>query len=163
MLAEIAAACIYAAAQRADLPPPLLMSVLRVEAGHEGTRSHNRNGTDDLGPGQINSAWLDLVARAADRPKEEIEQLLQWDGCFNIKVTAGILRHEIDQAPDFWTGVGHYHSHRPAECLKYIGRVVETARRLFGPAVFAAAPAADTAVSAADRQNLPGQVPAAER
>ena len=137
MLAEIAAACIYTAAQKADLPPAILMSVLRVEAGHEGTRSHNRNSTDDLGPGQINSAWLDLVARAAARPKPEVEKLLQWDGCFNIKVTAGILRNEIDQAHDFWTGVGHYHSHRPTESMKYIKKVVETARQLFGSRVIA--------------------------
>ena len=138
MLAEAAAACVYFAAKSAQLPPAILMTVLSVEAGHEGTKSHNKNGTDDFGPGQINTVWLAEVAKAAQRPEAETVRLLQWDGCFNIRATASILRHEIDEAHgDFWTGVGHYHSHLPAESLRYIRQIVATARRLFGPTIIA--------------------------
>lgn len=138
MLAAAASVCIYLAAQASRLPPAILMTVLTVEGGREGTKSHNTNGTDDFGPGQINTIWLPAVAAAARRTPEEAERLLQWDGCFNIRVTAAILRHEIDAAGgDFWAGVGNYHSHEPQEHLSYLRKVVATAKRLFGPGVIA--------------------------
>ena len=138
MLAQTVAACIVTAATAYHLPPAIIASVLAVEGGIEGSRVHDANGTDDLGPAQINSIWIDAVAKAAQTSPEEAEHRLQWDGCFNIRVSAAILRHEIDAAGGaFWTGVGHYHSHEPDEARRYVDQVVAAARRLFGPRVFA--------------------------
>jgi hypothetical protein len=138
MLAQTAASCILFAASANHLPPAIVMSILTVEGGREGTRAHDTNGTDDLGPGQINTIWIAEVAKAAQTTPAQAESMLQWDGCFNIRTSAAILRHEIDAAAgDFWTGVGHYHSHEPVESLSYIKKVVAAARRLFGPGVFA--------------------------
>ena len=92
MLPEAAAACIYLAAQAANLPPPILMTVLTVEAGHEGTHSPNSNGSEDYGPGQINTVWVDEIARTIHQSPETTRALLRYDGCFNIRVTANLLR-----------------------------------------------------------------------
>ena len=140
MLPEAAAACIYYAAQTANLPPPILMTVLAVEAGHEGTHSPNSNGTEDYGPGQINTVWVGQIARAIRRSPDDTRALLQYDGCFNIRVTASLLRRQINAAGEFWTGVGWYHSRNKAESLKYIRKVIATAKRLFGPGIIAATP-----------------------
>jgi hypothetical protein len=141
MLPEAAAACIYYAAQTASLPPPILMTVLTVEAGHEGTHAHNGNGTEDYGPGQINTVWIDEISRAIRQSPTETRALLQYDGCFNIRVTASLLRRQINAAGEFWTGVGRYHSRSKAESLKYIRKVIATAKRLFGPDIIATTPA----------------------
>jgi hypothetical protein len=140
MLPEAAAACIFYAAQAANLPPPILMTVLTVEAGHEGTHSPNPNGSEDYGPGQINTVWLGEIARTIHQSPEATRALLQYDGCFNIRVTASLLRRQINEAGEFWTGVGCYHSRTKAESLKYIRKVIATAKRLFGPQIIATTP-----------------------
>jgi len=149
MLPEAAAACIYLAAQAADLPPPILMTVLTVEAGHEGTHSPNSNGTEDYGPGQINTVWVDQIARTIHETPDVTRALLRYDGCFNIRVTATLLRRQINAAGEFWTGVGWYHSRSKAESLKYIRRVIATAKRLFGPDVIPPTNAAPSTTAAA--------------
>ena len=146
MLPEAAAACIFYAAQAANLPPPILMTVLTVEAGHEGTHSPNPNGSEDYGPGQINTVWVGEIARAIHQSPETTRALLQYDGCFNIRVTATLLRRQIDEAGEFWAGVGRYHSRTRAESLKYIRKVIATAKRLFGPGIIAATPVPAAAV-----------------
>ncbi|HLZ68184.1 MAG TPA: lytic transglycosylase domain-containing protein [Aliidongia sp.] len=145
MLPEAAAACIYFAAQSAALPPPILMTVLTVEAGHEGTHSPNPNGSEDYGPGQINTVWVGEIARTIHQSPEVTRALLQYDGCFNIRVTASLLRRQINAAGEFWTGVGWYHSRSKPESLKYIRKVIQTAKRLFGPQIIATTPVAGAA------------------
>jgi hypothetical protein len=139
VLPGAAAACLYLAAQAADLPPPILMTVLVVEGGREGTHSPNANGSEDYGPGQINTVWVAEIARALRQSPEATRALLRDDGCFNIRATAQLLRRQIDAAGEFWAGVGWYHSRTKAEGLRYLRRVVSTARRLFGPGIIAAA------------------------
>jgi hypothetical protein len=138
MLSQAAAACIAMAASTQHLPPAIIVSILTVEGGTEGSRVADPDGSADLGPGQINTSWIPEVAHASGHSLDETAQMLQWDGCFNIRAAAAILRHEIaTSGGDFWTGVGHYHSHDPAESLSYIRKIVAAARRLFGPSVFA--------------------------
>jgi hypothetical protein len=140
MLNTVLAACVYAAAQLYQLPPPIIWSVLSVEGGGPGTVSHNRNGTDDLGPAQVNSLWIPRLARHYGLPERELRRRLTDDTCFNIAVGTWILREKMVEAGDFWTGVGKYHSARSDLKQRYIQRVVGAAGRLFGPQVFAAPP-----------------------
>ncbi|HLY57904.1 MAG TPA: lytic transglycosylase domain-containing protein [Stellaceae bacterium] len=138
MLAQAIVACIVTAASAQHLPPAIVASILAVEGGQEGSRVPDADGSADLGPGQINTIWIGEVAKASGQTAARAELKLQWDGCFNIRVSAAILRHEINAAGgDFWTGVGHYHSHDPAESLAYQKKVVAAAARLFGPKIFA--------------------------
>ncbi len=138
MLAPAIAACIQFAAATQHLPPAILSIILDVEGGQVGTASPNNDGSHDLGPAQINTFWIDEVARASSNTKDQAAAMLQWNGCFNIRVEAAIIRYEINHAGgNFWTGVMHYHSHDPGEATRYLNRVVATALRLYGPKIFA--------------------------
>lgn len=137
-LTAAAVSCLSLAAANSRLPPAIIVSILAVEGGKVGTASPNEDGSSDFGPGQINSIWVPEVARTVGIDPVEAQRRLQWDECFNIRVTAAILRREIDLAGgDFWTGVAHYHSHEPREGQSYMVKVIEAARLLFGSKVFA--------------------------
>jgi hypothetical protein len=88
------------------------------------------------------------IARQIHRSPEATRALLQYDGCFNINVTADLLRRQIDAAGEFWTGVGWYHPRTKSESLKYIRKVIVTAKRLFGAQVIATTPAMSMPTSA---------------
>lgn len=138
MLPQAAAACIVMAASVQHLPPAIIVSILAVEGGTEGSRTLDADGSSDLGPAQVNTLWIAEVAKASRQSPAAAALKLQWDGCFNIRVAAAILRHEINDAQgDFWTGVGHYHSHLPRESVAYQQQVQAAALRLFGPQIFA--------------------------
>lgn len=53
--------CIHSAAQRYGLRSSLLLAILRTEDGRIGTVSPDPNGTDDLGPAQINTCHLPFL------------------------------------------------------------------------------------------------------
>ena len=113
--------------------PFALRLILAVEQGTPGACSVNSNGTKDCGPGQINSIWFPVIA-AGRVPPEVVQQALTFDPCYNIRVTAWILRREIDAVgwENFWTAVGNYHSHTPEFHARYLRRVVEAAKALSG-------------------------------
>lgn len=132
----VLATCIASAAAAYQLPEPILWSIQKVEGGAPGAVSRNSNGTEDLGPMQINTLWVRELAAAYRQPPDVIRQRLIADTCFNVKVGAWILASEIARSGDFWTGVGHYHSRTPKHKARYTRKVVEVARTLFGPQVF---------------------------
>lgn len=159
--AVLIAACVHLSAGRYQLPEPLLWSILEVEGGRPGTVARNRNGTEDLGPMQVNSAWLAefsrlyasaplMTGRAEAERRQLLRRMLADDPCFNIGIAAWILRRSLDEAgahpgdpAGFWRGVGYYHSHRTDLTHRYQRLVAEAARRLYGDTVFAAAEADD--------------------
>ena len=121
---EVPPACIAQAAQRFALHESLLHAVLLVEGGKVGHVSRNKNGTYDMGPMQINSIWLPIFSNYIS--ETEIIQ----DPCTNVHVGAWILRASINQAKDFWHGVGNYHSATPKHHNKYIHQVYKVAQRI---------------------------------
>ncbi|EIJ75014.1 MAG: conjugal transfer protein TrbN [Leptospirillum sp. Group II 'C75'] len=56
-------ACIWQAAGYYRLPPLALVGILGVEGGRPGQAVRNTDGSEDLGPMQINSRWLPLLSR----------------------------------------------------------------------------------------------------
>ncbi|CRY56497.1 MULTISPECIES: lytic transglycosylase domain-containing protein [Yersinia] len=121
-LSSVLAACVMQAASVHQLPPELLVSVIKVEGGAPGVAAKNRNRTEDLGVMQINTgAWLDLVARAhfaGDRDQAYIK--LRDDPCYNVQVGAWILQRSIKQSNgDLWHGIGRYHSATPVHNQRY--------------------------------------------
>jgi soluble lytic murein transglycosylase-like protein len=113
--------CIMQTADRFDLPPRLLLTVLRVEGGSVGKASRNSNGTYDIGPMQINSSWLSQFNGYVT------EQQILYNGCINVQVGAWILRKYInDSNGDFWAGVGNYHSHTPFRHQQYQQKIYLT-------------------------------------
>lgn len=99
--------CINQAAITYHVPATLILAVLAVENGSNGSASPNRNGTFDFGPMQINSIWLSRI-----RLYGYTQYQLQYDPCVNVKVGTWILSQQIaNDAPSLWRGVGNYHSH----------------------------------------------------
>jgi hypothetical protein len=111
---DIPIQCVNQAALEFQLPVPLILAVIKTENGRIGLARQNNNGTQDLGPMQINTTWLPRIARYGITHYQ-----LQYDACENVRVGAWILGTSIAGGKDLWTGVGNYHSHSPAENFLY--------------------------------------------
>jgi hypothetical protein len=119
------AQCIESAALRHRLPPSLIRAILAVEGGRHGQVSHNRNGSYDIGPMQINSLWLPEIERRGGSLA-----LILHHRCANIEFGAWLLGRELAGADPatldratFWRAVGNYHSRTPALNRAYAERV----------------------------------------
>jgi hypothetical protein len=130
-VAAVPERCLVKAAAEWQVPVDALRLILHVERGRVGECSPNDNGTQDCGPGQINSIWYDRIA-AGRVPPSTIQKALTDDPCYNVRVSAWILRKEIEKVgwANFWTAVGNYHSRTPEFHAAYLRRIVEAARTL---------------------------------
>jgi soluble lytic murein transglycosylase-like protein len=98
--------CINDAALEYHVPAKLIIAVLNVEGGQVGQAVKNTNGTYDLGPMQINSAWQKTLSQ------QDISLAQVRDNpCMNIKVGTWILSKNIADEQDLLNGIGDYHSH----------------------------------------------------
>lgn len=105
--------CVIQAARFYHIPVTLLSAVLRTEGGRVGEIHENDNGSYDMGPAQINSIWLPVLAKSGISRAMVIN-----DRCLNIFVGAWILGQSLaganSQNPgEFWQHVGDYNSHTP--------------------------------------------------
>lgn len=118
--------CVQLAADRYGLSVPVVQAILKVEGGRVGQAVRNSNGTEDLGPMQINTVWLPRLA-----PYGITRQQLQHDRCINILVGSWILARQLETAKGMegttqrraWWGIGAYHSRTPFHNVKYALRV----------------------------------------
>lgn len=118
--------CVQLAADRYELPASVIHAILKVEGGHVGQAVMNSNGTEDLGPMQINTVWLPRLA-----PFGITRQQLQHDRCINILVGSWILARQLHSAKNMegpvqrriWWGIGAYHSQTPQHNVKYALKV----------------------------------------
>lgn len=99
--------CINEAALRYHVPAALIVSVMQVEKGRNGSASQNKNGTSDLGVMQVNTSWLPALKKAG-----YTREKVQFDPCINISVATWILARSIAKK-EGWQGVGTYHSATP--------------------------------------------------
>jgi hypothetical protein len=126
-------ACMVATAAFYHLPPRALPAIQAVEGGTVGTVHHNTDETDDYGPMQVNTRWVQPIARVTGLPANTVRTHLVYDACFNVAAAGAILRLELDEARgDIMAAVGAYHSHTPSIADAYRLRVVWAARKLFG-------------------------------
>jgi hypothetical protein len=131
-------ACMALVASFYRLPPRVLPSIHAVEGGRPGTVSHNLDGSDDLGVMQINSRWIQPLARYIGESDISVRARLIQDPCFNIAAAGAIMRtYMIESHGDLMRAIGFYHSHTPALSQDYRINVTRMAAALFG----AAAPA----------------------
>lgn len=115
----VTAQCMWDAAVKERLPIEILVAVLYVERGKPGLRKRNSNGSEDLGPFQINSVHTsDPVTR----------HWLANDGCYGAAAAAYRLRVEIDRAGDTWRGTGNFHSRSPLHHQRYLRLIVSAIR-----------------------------------
>ena len=123
--------CVKLSADRYGMPAGIIQAILKVEGGRVGQAVPNKNGTEDLGPMQINTLWLpELASYGITR------QQLQHDRCVNILVGTWILARQLKDAKQMdgplerrlWWGIGAYHSKTPEHNVKYALKVWKALR-----------------------------------
>ena len=123
-----------AAAHFYQLPPRVLPALQAVERGAVGSVHPNSDSSMDLGLMQVNSRWVEPLARYAGMRPADVRSRLIDDACFNIAAAAAIMRTCLLEARgDLMLAVGNYHSHTPALNQIYQDQVLGSAWRLFGP------------------------------
>lgn len=90
--------CLYDISEYYQVPPLLVQSILIIEGGKDGDKiGPNRNGTFDLGRGQINTVWLpELEQYNID------EESLRWNACINIATSTWILSKRYKEFGQDW-------------------------------------------------------------
>jgi hypothetical protein len=125
-------ACMATAAAFYHLPPRVLPSIQAVEGGRVGMVHPNSNGTADLGLMQVNTIWIQPLARVARMEPAQVADRLVHDPCFNIAAAAAIMRVYLTEAHgNLMRAIGHYHSHTAELSRAYQERVLDAARSLF--------------------------------
>jgi hypothetical protein len=125
-------ACMAAAASFYHLPPRVLPSIQMVEGGRPGLIQPNANGTADLGLMQINTIWIEPLARYAHITPHAVAYRLLDDPCFNIAAAAAILRGYLSEARgNLMIAIGYYHSHTAGFSAGYQQKVLDAAGTLF--------------------------------
>lgn len=97
--------CIAQSAERYEEPELLLHSIILKEGGQTGRYSSNKDGSYDLGLGQINTRWLGYFAKYGLTPSDIMNQ-----SCTNVAVTAYILKYNwLHQEHDWFKAIIAYH------------------------------------------------------
>jgi hypothetical protein len=133
--AEIAR-CIHSAALGADWLEKTLWGLREQEAGWLGAEVVNTNGTHDLGPLQINSAWVPRIAGMLGKPESQVRYWLRQDACFNVQAARWIFLSGLAVTGNYWKAVGAYHSPTPWRQQAYAAKVAGHMHRLFGARPF---------------------------
>lgn len=106
------------------------------EGGWIGAAVANTNGSDDLGPLQVNSWWIPRIAALVRRPPEQVGHWLRHDPCFNAEVARWIFVSALAESRDYWKAIGIYHSPTAWRQRRYAAHVAIKLRRRFGPRIF---------------------------
>jgi hypothetical protein len=126
-------ACMASVAAVYHLPPRVLPSIQAVEGGQPGLVHLNTDGSQDLGVMQVNTSWVQPLARQTGMAPAEAQRRLLTDGCFNITVAGAIMRIYLNEAHgNLLLAVGYYNSHTPLLAQAYQIRVLHAAVQLFG-------------------------------
>lgn len=117
---EVIDFCVQTAARHFKINPEVIHALLRVEGGKIGTISRNKNGSYDLGPMQLNTIHLPDI-------KEHFPQVtwrdIAYKPCVNIGMGTWILYNRLQETPNFWKGVGNYHSKTDKHRRTYLKKV----------------------------------------
>lgn len=122
--AKVMAACLMLASQTYTVPPALLVGIYKAEGGKIGQEVANSNGSYDLGPMQINTIWMPVLAEKWGVNEKTARKWVRDDACTNLSVAAWILRNHINETKSLATALAHYHSRTPKYGVKYQDRVI---------------------------------------
>ncbi|MFT8818907.1 MAG: lytic transglycosylase domain-containing protein [Komagataeibacter saccharivorans] len=130
--------CMALVAALYHLPPRVLPAIQAVEGGYPGLEHPNGNGSRDLGVMQVNTVWLEPLARYTRMPVATVYRRLRDEACYNIAAAGAIMRTHLDRTHGILLeAIGDYHSHTPTLNRTYQLQVQQSAARLFatlGPA-----------------------------
>jgi len=128
-MTKILAACLMLAAQTYSVPPAVLVGIHQVEGGKVGQAvGPNVNGSYDLGPMQINTLWIPLLADKWGVSEDSAYRWVKDDPCTNMGVSAWILRTHMNETGSLAKAIAHYHSRTPEHGYPYKGKVVSAMR-----------------------------------
>ncbi len=100
------------------IPRVLILLILDTEGGWVGASAHNTNGTDDLGPMQVNTSWLPTFARFGIT-----RDLLQNHACVNVYAGSWILATLLKEHLSLVDVIAFYHSPTPKHQAEYLTQV----------------------------------------
>lgn len=107
--------CSITAALRYNIPANVMLAVAEQEGGRPGAVVPNTNDTVDYGSMQLNSAYIQSLARYGIRPEYVLAP-----GCYSYNLAAWRIRNHIrDDGGDLWTRVANYHSRTPSKNRPY--------------------------------------------
>ncbi|MFT9089612.1 MAG: lytic transglycosylase domain-containing protein [Gluconacetobacter sp.] len=128
--------CLAAAAHAHQVPAALLYVILNVEAGRPGAVTRNANGSEDIGPMQVNDWWLPKLMIHWSTSREASFLALRDSICANFEAGAWILSQGFQETHDYWDAVARYHSPSGPEKQVYLGRIlhaIDAMKRLRPP------------------------------
>jgi hypothetical protein len=127
---KILATCLLMSAHLYSVPPAVLTGIHQVEGGHIGQEvGPNKNGTYDLGPMQINTSWLPLLASRWGVSQDTARRWVRDDACTNAGVAAWIVRENLNETGDLGTAIAYYHSRTPYYNEPYRAKVIGAMQR----------------------------------
>jgi hypothetical protein len=95
-----------------DVPANIVLAVAEKEAGKPGQWVKNSNGTHDVGPMQLNTSYLEELARYWINTKD-----VAASGCYPFDLAAWLhIRKDND---DLWTRAANCHSRTPQYNVTY--------------------------------------------
>jgi soluble lytic murein transglycosylase-like protein len=110
------------------VPSWLLWSIAKVESDFRPRATNtNRNGSEDIGLMQINSAWLPTLRRHG------ITKAHLWDACTNIKVGAWVVAQNIRALGWNWDAIGAYNARSPEKRRRYAWKIYRAVSDAGGP------------------------------
>ncbi|MCB1682635.1 MAG: lytic transglycosylase domain-containing protein [Rhodospirillales bacterium] len=124
MPAKTLLTCLLLAAQTYNVPPVLLAGIYKAEGGRVGQEVANSNGTYDLGPMQINTIWVPVVAKKWGVTSTKARKAVRDDACTNVSVAAWILRNHLSETESLARALSYYHSRTPSYGQQYQMRVI---------------------------------------
>lgn len=98
------AECFEAAARRYAIAPALLRAITTAESAMDPWALGQNAGSYDIGLMQVNSRWLDQLARHGIAERD------LWDPCINVQVGAWVLAGNIARYGHTWEAVGAYNA-----------------------------------------------------
>lgn len=130
MLNHMFATCLMIAASSYQVPPAVMFGIYHVEGGKVGQAvGPNTNGTYDLGPMQINTLWVPVLAEHWNISERQVLRLLRDDACTNANVAAWIFKNNLDETGSLSKAIAYYHSRTPHIGYGYKKRVIAAMRR----------------------------------
>lgn len=130
-LTSVLATCLMMAAQTYNVPPAVMLGIMRVEGGRVGQAvGPNQNGTYDLGPMQINTLWVKELSRHWNVSYNTAFTMVKDDACINVSVAAWILRQRLNESGNLTLAIAHYHSKTPKFGYVYARKVIGAIRQM---------------------------------
>jgi soluble lytic murein transglycosylase-like protein len=111
-------ACVMQAARRYQVDERLIRAIIQVESsGNPSALNRNADGSEDIGPMQINSSWLPALDRYG------IQRRHLNDPCTNVHIGAWVLAGNIARYGYTWQAVGAYNAKSRTRRERYVARV----------------------------------------